>query len=196
MAIAIIVGVLLLAIAPLMWVLPSRRERELATLREAARRLGYTLQVTEVDHPSPAAEEQVSASGRKRRPMLPCVAYRLPRQAGSTSVLARAGAAVGDADELDPAPEDSGILSAPRTRITRRVGSRQPGLPDDWRVDDGFERPDPVLQALLPTLGPDLLAMESTGSTVAVFWTERGGLPRLTEITALLRALMRDQPPR
>ena len=75
MTIAIIVGVLLLAIALLMWVLPSRRERELAALREAARKLGFTLQVTEVDHPAPTAEERVSASGRTRpSQLIICVA--------------------------------------------------------------------------------------------------------------------------
>jgi hypothetical protein len=183
--------VLLLAIAPLMWVLPSRRERELAALRESARKLGFTLQVTEVDHPSPAAEERVSASGRTRRPMLPCVAYRLPRVVAPAPV----GHARGRGDEDDPEVEEA-VQVAPRTRVTRRVGARAAGLPEDWRLDDGFDAPDAVLCALLPSLGPDVLAVESTGSTVAVYWTERGGEARLQALTAVLRDLMRDQPPR
>jgi hypothetical protein len=208
MTIAIIVGVLLLAIAPLMWVLPSRRERDLAALREAARKLGFTLQVTEVDHPSPTAEEQVSASGRMRRPMLPCVAYRLPRAAGATpgspvppavEDRVRARAARDDADDTGAwaeAAAEEVVQVAPRTRVTRRMGARSAGLPDDWRLDDGFDAPDAELCALLPSLGPDVLAVESTGSTVAVFWTERGGEARLQALAGTLRDLMRAQPPR
>ena len=205
MTIAIIVGVLLLAIAPLMWVLPSRRERELAALRESARKLGFTLQVTEVDHPAPTAEERVSASGRTRRPMLPCVAYRLPRAAGatpgtpSTPAMADRARRRADADDDDGWGEeavDEVVQVAPRTRVTRRVGAHSAGLPDDWRLDEGFDAPDPALCALLPSLGPDVLAVESTGSTVAVFWTERGGEARLQALTGILRDLMRAQPPR
>lgn len=184
MTIAIIVGILLLAAAPLMWAMPSRRERELARLREAARRLGYTLQVTEVDHPSPTSEQQVSAAGKVRRPMLGCVAYRLPR------------APVAGADAPDEDPDAAPRPRAPRTRITRRAGAQLAGLPEGWKVDDGFEPPDAALLALLPQLDRDVLAVESTGTTVALFWTERGGEDRLQQLTGLLQALMRDQQPR
>ena len=84
MTIAIIVGILALAIAPLFWAMPSRRERQLAALRTMARKDGFSLQLTEIDHPDPSAEMQVSAGGKQRRPMQACVAYRLQLPPTST----------------------------------------------------------------------------------------------------------------
>ncbi len=192
MTVAIIVGILALAIAPLFWAMPSRRERQLAALRTAARKRGFTLQLTEVDHPDPSAEMQVSAGGRKRRPMQACVAYRLQRPPASNGADSAARSAT--TDRLAAGMADTADVRAmARSRLERRTGLQADALPAGWGLAVGFEHADPALCALASRIGDDVLAVESTHSSAAVFWLERGGETRLAALESMLRQLMNDQ---
>ena len=215
MTIAIIVGILALAIAPLFWAMPSRRERQLAALRTMARKDGFSLQLTEIDHPDPSAEMQVSAGGKQRRPMQACVAYRLQRPPTSTETQSathaerseRSNAAVrndaggADAARDDSLREDAGwdnaggadVQAMARSRLERRVGVQVDVLPVGWQLAAGFEPADRWLCALAAQVGDDVLALESTQNSAAVFWVERGGEARLAELASMLRELMRQQ---
>ena len=202
MTIAIIVGILALAIAPLFWAMPTRRERQLAALRTAARTRGFSLQVTEVEHPDPTAEMQVSAGGKKRRPMQACVAYRLQRSPsgmhGSTQDAARAAAIDTDdhvratellaSDSLEP----NGRKMA-RTRLVRRAGAQSESLPSGWQLAAGFEPADTALREFAAHVASDVLAIESNRTSASVFWLERGGEQRLAELESMLRQLMQAQ---
>ena len=192
MTVAIIVGILALAIAPLFWAMPSRRERQLAALRTAARKRGFTLQVTEVDHPDPTAQMQVSAGGKKRRPMQACVAYRLQRPPATNDAQSAARSDATEQFEADMA-DPADVRAMARSRLERRTGRQAETLPAGWGLAVGFEHADPALCALASGIGEDVLALESTSSSVAVFWLERGGEARLAELEALLRLLMTDQ---
>ena len=220
MTIAIIVGILALAIAPLFWAMPSRRERQLAALRTMARKDGFSLQLTEIDHPDPSAEMQVSAGGKQRRPMQACVAYRLQRPPTSTETQSathaersgRSNAAVrndagGEAAARDGSlREDAGwdnagwdnaggadVQAMARSRLVRRVGVHVDLLPVGWQLAAGFEPADPWMCALAAQVGDDVLALESTQNSAAVFWVERGGEARLAELASMLRELMHQQ---
>ena len=215
MTIAIIVGILALAIAPLFWAMPSRRERQLAALRTMARKDGFSLQLTEIDHPDPSAEMQVSAGGKQRRPMQACVAYRLQRPPTSTetqsathaarsersNAAARNDAGGEDAARDDALRADAGwdnaggadVQAMARSRLVRRVGVQVDALPAGWQLAAGFEPADRWLCALAAQVGDDVLALESTQNSAAVFWVERGGEARLAELASMLRELMRQQ---
>lgn len=185
MTILIILLVLAMIAGPVMMAMPSRRERALAALREDARRRGFTLQLAKIDHPSPAPEERVSAGGIGRRPMLDCVAYRLAR-----APAAKAAAAADDDEDLH-----ARALALPRvqTRLLRRRDAHDPDLPAGWVLDSDSKAPDAPLRELLPTLGDDIVAIESAEHMVALYWLERGGTARLAELDALLRQLLARQ---
>ena len=74
---AIIGVVLVLAIGPLFWLRPSRRERGIAALREAARKANLTVEVGRVPDLDAPADARVSAGGRERAPTIECATYRL-----------------------------------------------------------------------------------------------------------------------
>ena len=74
---AIIIGVLIVAFGPLLYVLPSRKDRRLAALRAQARQLGLTVELSSVRNPDAAAEDRVTAGGRLRTPMRACARYAL-----------------------------------------------------------------------------------------------------------------------
>ena len=69
--------VLALAIGPLLWLLPSKRDKRIGELRAAARRAGLVVETTAVPKIDAAAEEQVSSGGAPRAARLDCAAYRL-----------------------------------------------------------------------------------------------------------------------
>ena len=73
----IIVGVLIVAFGPILYVLPSKKDRRLAGLRAQARRLGLTVELKPVRNPDAAAVERVTAGGRPRAPMHASARYAL-----------------------------------------------------------------------------------------------------------------------
>ena len=66
------------AIGPILWLLPSKRDKRLAELRAAARNAGLVVEGTAVPKLDPDAVERVSAGGVARDAKTDCVAYRLP----------------------------------------------------------------------------------------------------------------------
>ena len=74
----IIVLVLAMIIGPVMYLVPSAKDKRLTALRAAARKVGLTVQITSVAKLDPADQERVSAGGRTRQPRVACTAYQLP----------------------------------------------------------------------------------------------------------------------
>ena len=73
----IIVGILIVAFGPILYLLPSKKDRRLAALRAEARRLGLTVELQPVRNPDAAATERVTAGGRSRQPMHASARYAL-----------------------------------------------------------------------------------------------------------------------
>ena len=74
----LVVLVCVLAIGPILWLLPSQRDKHVSRCRAAARRAGLIVEVTSVPKLDAPAAERVSAAGVARDAILECVAYRLP----------------------------------------------------------------------------------------------------------------------
>ncbi len=70
-------GLLVLAFAPVLWLMPTKRDRQLVKLREQARREGLIVEVTTLPKRRARAEERVGADGVARDATQPCSAYRL-----------------------------------------------------------------------------------------------------------------------
>ena len=71
-------GLLILAFGPVLWLMPTKRDRQLVKLREQARREGLIVEVTALPKRCARAEERVGADGVARDATQPCSAYRLP----------------------------------------------------------------------------------------------------------------------
>jgi len=72
----IIAVVLLGAFGPVLWLVPSRRDRRLAALRSAARQQGLVVELARLPNLAPRAEERVSAGGQRRDAVIECAQYR------------------------------------------------------------------------------------------------------------------------
>ncbi|MDE0053721.1 MAG: hypothetical protein OXT64_05615 [Gammaproteobacteria bacterium] len=84
----IVGGLLVLAFAPILWLMPTKRDRQLVRLRERARREGLVVEVASVPKRGARAEELVGSDGVARDVTQPCCAYRLPAS-GSWRVAPR-----------------------------------------------------------------------------------------------------------
>ncbi len=74
----IIIGVVLVAaVGPIFWLLPSKRDRLQSDMRAAARQAGLAVEVAALPKVDARAEERVSAGGKARDATIDCVAYRL-----------------------------------------------------------------------------------------------------------------------
>ena len=74
----IIIGIVLaVAVGPVFWLLPSKRDRAQGQLRSAARQAGLVVEIAALPKVDARAEERVSAAGKARDATIDCVAYRL-----------------------------------------------------------------------------------------------------------------------
>ena len=71
----IITVVLLIAFGPVLWLIPSQRDKRLAALRLAARQAGLNVEIEHLPKLNASAEERVSAGGVIRDPVVECAAY-------------------------------------------------------------------------------------------------------------------------
>ena len=67
-----------LALGPILWLLPSKRDKRLAELRAAARRAGLVVELVAVPKLDADATHRVSPGGVARDAKVDCAAYRLP----------------------------------------------------------------------------------------------------------------------
>ncbi len=156
---------LLVAFGPIVWLMPSRRDRQLAKLREAARRAGLVVELVRVPVLDATPEERVSAGGVARDAQRACTAYRLPvhgvDDAGPDWFLLR------DAASVDPLP---GWAGHPERRPR--------GLPAD--AGPYWTRVGRAVAALAERC----VALECSPAAVTWYWLENAGQRAPAEIVA------------
>jgi hypothetical protein len=76
----IVIFVLLLVIAPIISILPSKRQKQQMNFRQEARALGVNVALVKIDDPDSDKEKYLSATGRPLPRELDCIAYRKPRR--------------------------------------------------------------------------------------------------------------------
>jgi hypothetical protein len=180
----LIIGLILFAaFGPLVWLVPSRRDRRLAKMRSRARALGIQVEMTQLPDVAAPPSERVSAGGRRREPMVSCAAYRLalPRTA----------------------------RAAPQWRLLR--GGTEPNGPlPGWGWDSPpagdvqyWERVGEIIAAV----PADTLACSAQATEVACWWREnataenaensvdslRATLAKLAELQRLIDAAKRTE---
>ncbi len=146
----IIIGVVLLAaFGPVLWLVPSRRDRKLARMRTRARSRGLAVEVTSIADPNPAPEARVSAGGVQRNPVIAGTTYRL------------------DLPRAAPLAAKWALL---------RAEGAGPAAVAGWRWDDGANAAGvdwSEVAAILARLPGDVLRCAADGRGVGCFWRER-----------------------
>jgi hypothetical protein len=153
----LIILVLVVAFGPVLWLVPSKRDKRLSALRSRARSEGLIVEMRRIPKPNPAPEERVSAGGRVRDPVIECASYGLP--------LSR------------------GLKYLPGWRVVRKPAEEGPDPFLDWQYDqrakgEGREYLDEMLERaeiLLRALPEDVAALEVGGRMVLVYWLEKPG---------------------
>ena len=74
----IIIIILIVAIGPVLYLIPSAKDKRLEQLRTSARKQGLTVKLHQLPKLDPSADERVSPSGEIRTPTISCVGYSLP----------------------------------------------------------------------------------------------------------------------
>jgi hypothetical protein len=173
----IIIGLILLAaFGPVLWLVPSKRDRHLSALRDQARREGLVVELRQLPKLNPTAEERVTAGGRVKQPGVDATAYM--------KTLGRR------------------LALLPAWRLLR--GREQPQARAGWQFDPDF-KPDPgaadAFQAAMKSLDPlfaglpdDVIGVELTARSLILYWLERAGSGRstVTELGDLLVAAQDD----
>ncbi len=166
----IIIVVLLVAFGPVLWLVPSRKDRRLAGLRERARREGFVVELVRLPDPDPSPQQRVSAGGRLRDPVIECAGY-------THMMTAR-------------------LKWLPGWRMLRMAGASDGPRPG-WVFDPG-SRPDgdylaQMINATDPGLDsvpPDVVGLAVANRHLTAYWLEQAGSDEatVTRLMALLTA--------
>lgn len=155
-------SILLLAIAPIVWILPTPRQRQEGRLRQRAMQIGLRVQLDHLPKQNPSPEELIDGAGRALHPTLACARYALSIK--QDTALQQPGYFV--------------IFSPGKKHITLSDNR----LPEGWLWrDENQTRPnldDDKVEAIshcLTRLPQSTLALERTTHELAVFWRESGG---------------------
>ena len=158
MVLTIVAVCLLAAFGPILWMLPSRRDRRLAALRAAARRRGMAVELVRLPLRDPTPADRVSAGGAQRDAAQPCTAYRLPRAPGSEDApswfLIRGAA-------------DGGPIAGWTPHPHRRPERLPPDPAAYWQA----------VALALQGIGTPVLAIEATPAATSWHWAEDAPRP-------------------
>jgi hypothetical protein len=151
----IVIGlILVVAFGPLLWLMPTPRERRLASLRQSAYRVGMRVELGRLPRAEPAPQQRVSAGGRPLDTTRPCAAY------------------------LHPLPHR--LRHLPPARLLR--GDHGIAAHPGWSFERGGKPDHPALgraieavAATLDALPEDVLALEWRRHDVGVYWLESPG---------------------
>ena len=167
----IVAGLLILAFAPVLWLMPSKRDRQLVKLREQARREGLIVEVTALPKREASARERVGADGVARDVTQSCSAYRLP--ASRSSRGAPCWFLLRDPDGAMPL---NGWAAHPEVKL--------PAVDADYWRDLG---------AAVAGLEEHCIGMRATESGASWYWLEnsrgREATELVSEIAGRLRAV-------
>ncbi len=167
----ILVLAAVLIIGPVMYMVPSARDKRLAALRETARRQGLTVKIAHIAKLDPEAAERVSAGGELKVPRTPCVAYQvsmsgIPAELGEILLIKIPSQPTVPVDPV--LPGWSLDTSSSRDFLHRYM---QPGPPA--AAGPGAAGSRKIVQQTLAALPPDTLGFGITSRHVACYWLEK-----------------------
>lgn len=168
----LIVGILLLAIMPIFWILPSAKQRRQSRQRQYGMQLGFKITLTTAPAVNPETWELVDHAGRPRTPTITVARYAL---------------------SIAGAP----IAASGHWHITRAFNAQAkegPSLPDTFKwallPDALSEQHAEQIAHCLTQLPDDVVALERKQQEVAVFWSEAGDTGTVDQLYQSLQPLL------
>ena len=170
----IIIGLILLAaFGPVLWLVPSKRDRHLSALRDQARREGLVVELRRLPKINPSADERVTAGGRVKDPRVECTAYM--------HMLSRR------------------LVNLPGWRLLQGESDHQ--VREGWaldhevephlkQTDDAFTASLNSLESLFEAIPGDVIGVELGARSLILYWLEGSAADRttVTAMSAMLRA--------
>ena len=80
MSYLIVILILFFVVAPIVAILPSKRQKQQMAFRQSARAAGVSVALVKIEDPDSDRDKYLSATGRPLPRDLACVAYRRPRK--------------------------------------------------------------------------------------------------------------------
>ena len=169
----LIAVVLLVAFGPVLWLVPSKKDKRLAAMRERGRKEGLVIEMRRIPKVSPDPTDRVTPGGKVLKPELACASYglMLPRR----------------------------LRHLPAWRAVRAAAAGDDGPFPGWDYDQRPKGPGRAhLGAMLDKLKPvfddlieDVAALEISASAVLAYCLERPGtgVETVSELAAVLRRL-------
>ncbi len=135
---------LILVLGPVLYLVPTRRDKEQAALRSAARAGGLIVELASIHKVDSEAHERVSASAQPREPKIQCVRYGMPL--------------------------GSPLPGLPEVHLVR--GRNSDWRPDPEYPTVANDELVALLQPLLEDFPKDARGLAVTASLVWVYWLE------------------------
>lgn len=176
MTYVIIALVLLMIIAPIFAILPSKRQKAQMVLRRKAMENGFSVELTRIDDPDPDPQQYLSNTGKPLERVMAAIAYR----------------------KLRRRPPDWRRVPAEAWCVVRRRKAQGQGLPSGWDWEVKPAEPNPqlflVLGRELPDLPNDVVKVEDIDYVTSVYWNENGGDEALSSIMEFSKAISNIAP--
>lgn len=166
--------VLLLIIAPILRILPSKRQKEQMALRRRAMGEGFSVEITRIEDPDPDPEKYVSGTGKPLERIMSVVAYRYVRKK----------------------PPDWRRLPSVDWALVRHRVANDKNLPAGWNWSVRLPvdaTPNAVNELThyflnkLSSLPGDVVRVDETNYIISAYWTEQGGDAALDAIVAFIK---------
>jgi hypothetical protein len=172
MSYLIIILILFFVVAPIVAILPSKRQKQQMAFRQSARAAGVSVALVKIEDPDSDRDKYLSATGRPLPRDLACVAYRRPRKKVISQIP----------------------LPVPNWRV-----SRDKSLDNQltWIETDTGDI-DPIflqfIESHLSDLPADVIRLDETAGLVSVYWHERSDEQGLAKLLGFLNEVVTLSP--
>ena len=172
MSYLIVILILFFVVAPIIAILPSKRQKQQMAFRQSARAAGVSVALVKIEDPDSDRDKYLSATGRPLPRDLACVAYRRPRKKVISQI---------------PIP-------VPGWRV-----SRDKSLDNQltWIETDTGDI-DPIflqfIESHLSDLPADVIRLDETAGLVSVYWHERSDEQGLAKLLGFLNEVVTLSP--
>jgi len=176
----IITLVVALILGPIMYLVPTPKDKRLSALRLAARKAGLVVKISSLPKLDPQAFERVTAGGKALEPKIACTAYELPMPQGLSGF--------GEFSLLRLPPEPTVSINEVLPGWSLQPNSTA------WVAYMASQESVATLTKSLASLPPDSVGFSVNARYVACYWQERATVEdtRIAEIQSALSVIADD----
>ncbi len=173
----LIVFILALVVGPILYLMPSPRQKEQIAFRNEARSRGISVKISTIEDPHPQLNNYLSATGKSLQPVINCIAYSMSRKK----------------------PVHWQSLEVIEWKLIKAQEVRSETGSYGWVLEaPGAQLPEVLQQALAREqkwLPEDAIVVTETNYVVSVYWHERGGAKALQGVCTFLENMALVETP-